>query len=424
MKIMLWLLVSVSGFLVGCGGGGGSHSGNRNLSSAVTQSSVAQSSLAQSSAATNRAPQNFTIQATNINNHSISISWLNSTDADNDVLKYRVRVNDQLVNEDLAEKSTTLSKLLPNTQYQLTVEAVDPQGLMTSSTLSLRTRNDDGELSLHSMQLDGGNRHYVVFSPANPEGKKLPLVIWFHGAGYQLPQTILQDYWISLAQREQFILLAPVAINDIYETFTYWNAGLGTHKDDVLLTKTAIDSLAAQGLIDTDRVYAAGMSSGGHMAFYTAYKLQDQIAAVAPIAGSITLYTLYPTPASPGVFDFYQISKPMPICHIHGDADSIVNIKGGTWYASWEKIRARWINANKVNATPTSINLPDVSKSDGSTVTKFEYRGATPASDIDDYLIRGGSHSIPGIESSANQDMNAYEVIWEFFKRHKLSDPY
>lgn len=415
MKIILSALASL--FLVACGGGGG---GSGNNSKPVTPSSA----VAQSSTATNHAPSYFILQATQVTNQSIGVSWLGSSDMDNDPLKYNVRVNDQLVSENLTEKSTTINQLLPDTQYKVSIDAVDPQGLVTSAVLNLRTCNDGGELSLHATPVDGINRHYVVFKPANSEGKKLPLVIWFHGAGYQLPPYISQDPWIGFAQRKQFILLAPVAINDNYESFTYWNAGLGTHKDDILLTKTAIDSLVAAGAVDSDRVYAAGMSSGGHMAFYTAFKLQDQIAAVAPIAGSITLYTLYPTAKSPGVFDNYVLNKPMPICHIQGDADTIVDINGGSWYASWASIRAKWIAANKVNPTPVTINLPDTNKTDGTTVVKYEYRGATPASDIDDYLIRWGGHSVPGIESVANQDMNAYDTIWEFFQQHKLSDPY
>ena len=78
--------------------------------------------------------------------------------------------------------------------------------------------------------------------------------------------------------------------------------------------------------------------------------------------------------------------------------------------------------ANKITAEPTMINLPDIAPFDKSTVTKYEYRGPTVASDIDDYRIINGGHSVPGIEAEANQDINAYEVIWAFFQKHKLSD--
>jgi polyhydroxybutyrate depolymerase len=175
-----------------------------------------------------------------------------------------------------------------------------------------------------------------------------------------------------------------------------------------------LDLIVKQQDIDIDRVYVTGMSSGGHMAFYTAQVLQNRIAAVAPISGSIITTHL----------SRYTFNKPMPICNINGTADTIVNINGGDWYASWEYIRALWLKNNRIENDPIITNLPDINKSDNSTVTKYEYRGLTVANDIDDYRIINGSHSVPGIEPSANQDINAYDVIWTFFKNHTLSDPH
>lgn len=400
------LLIGSGLLLFACGGGGSSGNGSN------------------TSGRANEPPHRFVVQATEISQDSISLSWLSASDPEGGALTYKVRINDALVKENLTTKNVTLDRLDPGAGYQIVVEATDPEGQMTSALINLATRSDDAVLSLHEVEVGEYNRHYVVFKPSNPEHKKLPVVIWYHGAGYRLPQFILRDYWMQMAERDQFVLIAPLAISDMFESFTYWNAGLGTHKDDVLLTTKAIDMLIDQGLVDEDRIYAAGVSSGGHMALYTAYKLSDRIAAVAPIAGSIALYTLYPSVSSPGAYDNYGFNKPMPICHIHGDADSIVDIRGGSWYASWASIRAKWITANKVDPVPVTINLPDINKSDGTTVIKYEYRGATPASDIDDYLISGGGHSIPGIEKIANQDMNAFETIWQFFQKHKLNDPY
>ena len=150
------------------------------------------------------------------------------------------------------------------------------------------------------------------------------------------------------------------------------------------------------------------------MAFYAALGLKDQIAAVAPISGSILSSLL----------SNYDFKKPMPLCKIHGDADTIVSINGDNQLAAWSSILTKWLTNNRISNPPVITQLPDTNKNDNSTVTKYEYRGATIASDIDSYIINNGYHSVPGIQSSANQDINAYEVIWEFFKKHKLSDPY
>jgi polyhydroxybutyrate depolymerase len=256
-------------------------------------------------------------------------------------------------------------------------------------------------------------REYSLYSPSNPEQKKLPLVIWFHGAGGVVWPNIQNDYWVKLAQREKFYLLQPQATVGPYTSYSYWNSGfIPNGKDDVLFTQTILDDLLQKEAIDTDRIYATGMSSGGHMAFYVAQHMPETLAAIAPISGLIRY----------DVLRKYQIKKPMPLCHIHGDADTIVPITGNGELASWQDIREFWLKHNAISMPPTVTKLPDTDQFDTSTVVQTEYRGASIASDIDDYLIVNGNHSIPGIEAPANHNINAYEVIWTFFNKHRLSD--
>lgn len=281
-------------------------------------------------------------------------------------------------------------------------------------TVTIAGAHSDENVSSYKIRVQNLNREFSFFRPANPELKKLPLVIDFHGASGIVAPGFPWDAWVNLARKEKFFLLKPQAVNDSINSYTYWNVGWNVVRDDVYFVQTLMDLVVKQQDIDIDRIYVTGMSSGGHMALLTAQSLQDRIAAVAPISGSIMTSRL----------PNFTFKKPMPICNINGDGDHIVSILGGDWYASWNEILSLWVKNNKVNSTPTITALPNLSKADGSTVTKYEYRGLTNASDIDDYRINGGGHSVPGIEPEANQDINAYEVIWAFFQQHKLSDPY
>ncbi len=281
-------------------------------------------------------------------------------------------------------------------------------------SITIAGPNTDENISNYKIRVQDLNREFSFFRPANPELKKLPLVIDFHGASGVVAPSFALDAWVALAKKEKFFLLKPQAVSDQMNSYTYWNVGWDVGRNDVYFVQTLLDLIVKQQDIDIDRIYVTGMSSGGHMAFFTARALQDRIAAVAPISGSIMTTRL---PA-------YSFNRPMPICNINGDIDPVVKISGGDWYASWDLILIIWMSNNKVDRTPIITNLSDTNKLDGSTVTKYEYRGLTNASDIDYYRINGGGHSIPGIEPEANQDINAYEVIWEFFKKHKLSDPY
>lgn len=281
-------------------------------------------------------------------------------------------------------------------------------------SITIAGPNTDENISNYKIRVQDLNREFSFFRPANPELKKLPLVIDFHGASGVVAPSFAVDAWVALAKKEKFFLLKPQAVSDQMNSYTYWNVGWEVARDDVHFVETLLDLIVKQQDIDIDRIYVTGMSSGGHMALLTAQILQDRIAAVAPISGS-TMTSRLPN---------FTFKKPMPISNINGNGDRIVNILGGDWYASWNEILSLWIKNNKVDSTPTITPLPNLSKVDGSTVTKYEYRGLTKASDIDDYRINGGGHSVPGIEPEANQDINAYEVIWAFFKNHKLSDPY
>ena len=302
---------------------------------------------------------------------------------------------------------STTSPISTNNNGTPTIEAYP-------DTVTIAGSNTEENIGNYKIRVQNLNREFSFFRPANPELKKLPLVIDFHGAGGVVAPGFPWNPWVTLARKEKFFLLKPQAVSDSMNAYTYWNVGWNVGRDDAFFAQTLMDLIIKQQDIDIDRIYVTGMSSGGHMAFFTAQAMQDKIAAVAPISGSIMTSRL----------PNYTFHKPMPICNINGDADHIVNIMGGDWYLPWSNILSLWIKNNKVDPTPVITKLPDTSKVDGSTVTKYEYRGLTNASDIDDYRINGGNHSVPGIEPGANQDINAYEVIWAFFKKHKLSDPY
>lgn len=282
------------------------------------------------------------------------------------------------------------------------------------SDVTIAGQNADENIGNYKIRVQGLNREFSFFRPANPEYKKLPLVIDFHGAGGTVAPGFADNAWLQIARREKFFLLKPQAVSDQMNSYTYWNVGWDVGRDDSAFVQTLMDLIIKQQDIDIDRIYVTGMSSGGHMALFTGQVLQDRIAAVAPISGSI-ITTRLPN---------YTFKKPMPLCNINGSSDTIVNINGGDWYAAWGDIRNAYVKNNKVASEPVMTYLPDINKNDGSSVIKYEYRGTSIASDIDDYRIINGGHSVPGIESVANQDINAYEVIWAFFKKHKLSDPY
>ena len=109
---------------------------------------------------------------------------------------------------------------------------------------------------------------YVSFTPKNPEKKKLPLVIFFHGAGEGLSPR-------SQIEKDNFPLWAS---DEIQQRFTGGGAYLlvpRSHDDEgefwtdpyVRAMKATIDDFIAQhkDRIDLTRIYVGGFSMGGKM---------------------------------------------------------------------------------------------------------------------------------------------------------------
>lgn len=127
---------------------------------------------------------------------------------------------------------------------------------------------------------------YVYYSPENAEGKKLPLVIYFHGAGQ------------GSEPREQIeINNFPLwASDEIQQRFTGGGAYLlvprsheenGEHWDDkyVEIMKATIDDFIARhkDTIDISRIYVGGFSMGGKMTLKMASSYPGYFAASFPM---------------------------------------------------------------------------------------------------------------------------------------------
>jgi polyhydroxybutyrate depolymerase len=78
------------------------------------------------------------------------------------------------------------------------------------------------------------------------------------------------------------------------------------------------------------------------------------------------------------------------------------------------------------SASPVIINEPDRDPQDGTRIIREEYKNGKNNTEVVFYVIEGGGHTWPcgyqylneRIVSKTSRDMNANEVIWDFFKKH------
>ena len=118
----------------------------------------------------------------------------------------------------------------------------------------------------------------------------------------------------ELATRDQWVVAYPDGL------YHRWNDGRNDatsrssaeRVDDVLLISTLIDHLKELYSIDTNRVFATGMSNGGMMTERLGCELSDKIAAIAAVAGSLPQALADATPARPFAAADFQVRRVHP----------------------------------------------------------------------------------------------------------------
>jgi len=263
------------------------------------------------------------------------------------------------------------------------------------------------------MQVDGIERAYITYIPANAAGGKMPLVISLHG-GFASPkgQFHLADFR-PLADRDKFIVVCPASRR-------LWHDGKDNKGiDDIKFISQIIDVMVKKYNADESRVYVTGISNGGFMTSRLACQLHDRIAAIAVVAATLDRD------------EGYVPEKPMPVIYMHGTADPVIPEKGGKKFGRWiysqDEVLSIWAKLDKCSATPAITEIPDKA-GDGTSVVKKEYINHETGYKVIGYTIVNGGHTWPGgwqympkfIVGKTTHNLNACEVIWDFFKQYKL----
>jgi polyhydroxybutyrate depolymerase len=192
----------------------------------------------------------------------------------------------------------------------------------------------------------------------------------------------------------------------------FWNIG-EVDVDDVGFTAAMIDSIATDYNIDRERVYSTGMSIGGFFSHHLAGLLSDEIAAIAPVSGSMLQ----------NMVDVSSPVHPTPVMQIHGTEDPLVpyDERPLSPYLSVAELLQYWVDYNNCNPTPTVTQLPDIDPDDGSTVEHIVYEGCDNNVNVEHFKIIGGSHIWPNNPGPGNHDINVSEEIWNFLSRYDIN---
>ena len=252
---------------------------------------------------------------------------------------------------------------------------------------------------------DGIDREYIIYIPNSYDGTSaVPLLFNFHGFGGSASQFINDADMRAEAEANSFILVYHQG--SCLNGASHWNPCPidGDNKstaDDVGFVEAMISEISSQYNLDMERIYAAGYSNGGMMAYGLANYKSDLIAAVASVSGSM-LDCLGDT------------SHPMPVVHLHGTSDGVIPYDGSNDYSSVQNTLDYWINFNNTVSSPT-INIDNTG---GMTIEHYVYDQGDNSVSVEHYKYVGGDHVW---FNETYQGQNASKLVWDFMSRYDIN---
>lgn len=146
----------------------------------------------------------------------------------------------------------------------------------------------DNRLQRHSLSHDGLNRQYLSYAPRGAKALPglRPLIVVLHGGGGTARQISRGtkrsfDQW---ADKLGFFVVYPNAVDKMWDTGGgFISEALSPRRDDLGFLERVIDEMATRHPIDRSRVFATGISRGGHASFMLACR-SSKVRAIAVVA--------------------------------------------------------------------------------------------------------------------------------------------
>ena len=277
------------------------------------------------------------------------------------------------------------------------------------ATTALFTSGYSQTFISQTIQNDGLTRGYSIYVPASYDGTtNFPLLFNLHGGGGTNSAWQVSADMRPIADTADFILVYPQARPDPSDGNSFnWIPKVPGTFDDVPFFSSLIDTIASNYQIDQHRIYACGYSLGGDMTFELGCKLNNRIAAIAPVAR-----TMQANPNS-----FCSPVHPTGVLTILGTDDLVspyngIVFGGIEYYISAAATHSYWATHNNCNATAT---LSTVSPS----VERYTWSTASGCAYVEELKVIGGGHDWPG--SFGNMTIDANIEIWQFVSRYDIN---
>jgi polyhydroxybutyrate depolymerase len=287
----------------------------------------------------------------------------------------------------------------------------------------------------HFLTHQGLRRSYLVHVPPQAtSGRPLPLVLSFHGGGSNAEVMRSYTRMDAAADRDGYVVVYPNGSSGFQGRFLTWNAGsccgpaAALQIDDVGFALAVIDDIAARTRIDNARIYATGLSNGSMMAYRLAAEASHRIAAVAGVAGAMSLTRFAP-------------QRPVPVMHIHSLQDHIARFDGGfglptnvadtrMFHTPVEDMLRKWLDHNGCPVKPAALETSQGASGtldESHSVIRRVHRPCREGAEVVLLQLGGAGHVWPGgvrdyvpqLLGTGTAVIDANTEIWRFFSRYR-----
>lgn len=268
------------------------------------------------------------------------------------------------------------------------------------------------QLTQHSMTVGSVTRNYYKYLPVNYQASEnLPVVFILHGLGGNAQQMTLAGF-AQIADTARVIAIYPDAALNLFGQ-TAWNNGTlaSSTADDITFFNKMMDKMLLEQNANPNRIYVTGFSMGGIMSHHLACALNNRIAAIGPMAGTMStddIANCTPT---------YKT----PVIHLHGTADGTVPYAGSALpsLSLVAETMDFWRNVHGCAATADSSQMPNTAM-DGITVDRFIYNNCNPLGSVELWRLNGADHVYL---AEPFNDITEAKEIWKFFLKWQHPNP-
>jgi polyhydroxybutyrate depolymerase len=270
----------------------------------------------------------------------------------------------------------------------------------------------------------GGMERYYLVQPVETPGLH-PVVVLLHGGTQDAKHVWRQSSLPTLGLQEGFVVVAPNGVDG------HWNDGRGavlggrvSTADDVGFLSQVIADVLRNQHGDPKAVFMVGVSNGGFMTMHFACEAGNLLHAAGNVISDLPVAQKQSCHA-----------PPMPWLSMNGTSDPLIPFEGmaaGTMkhgeaqpaLLSADATFRFWAARDKCGPISEGAHLPHLSDSDPTWAEKKVCTGINGRQSMQ-YIFHGAGHNFPNshfgpliraIVGSSNQDVDAGEAIWSFFK--------